>query len=175
MPSKEHLGIIKTILLGVVGALIGGVISMALGYGKVDGFNLYSILISTAGAILFLFVVHKVTALKQLFLKGKQIGLLDTVLGLVGLNDKSSLEIKGVLEWIAQQGGIHAIVDHLQAGEFSAIAKSWLSDDENVAISSDIVQKMFSTEAVQQLASNVGVTSQNALELLAKYLRPAGQ
>jgi len=65
MPGKEHLGIIMTILLGVTGALIGGVISTALGFGKVSGFNLYSILISTAGAIIVLFVVHKVRSLKQ--------------------------------------------------------------------------------------------------------------
>lgn len=65
MPGKEHLGIIVTILLGVIGALIGGVISTALGLGKVSGFNLYSILISTAGAIIVLFVVHKIRALKQ--------------------------------------------------------------------------------------------------------------
>ncbi|HAB74536.1 MULTISPECIES: GlsB/YeaQ/YmgE family stress response membrane protein [Pantoea] len=65
MPGKEHLGIIMTILLGVTGALIGGVISTALGFGKVSGFNLYSILISTAGAIIVLFVVHKIRALKQ--------------------------------------------------------------------------------------------------------------
>lgn len=65
MPGKEHLGIIMTILLGVTGALIGGVISTALGFGKVSGFNLYSILISTAGAIIVLFVVHKIRVLKQ--------------------------------------------------------------------------------------------------------------
>ncbi|MDU6390648.1 MULTISPECIES: GlsB/YeaQ/YmgE family stress response membrane protein [unclassified Pantoea] len=65
MPGKEHLGIIMTILLGVTGALIGGVISTALGFGQVSGFNLYSILISTAGAIIVLFVVHKIRALKQ--------------------------------------------------------------------------------------------------------------
>jgi len=65
MPGKEHLGLIMTILLGVTGALIGGVISTALGFGQVSGFNLYSILISTAGAIIVLFVVHKIRALKQ--------------------------------------------------------------------------------------------------------------
>jgi len=65
MPGKENLGIIMTILLGVTGALIGGAISTALGLGKVSGFNLYSILISTAGAIIVLFVVHKIRALKQ--------------------------------------------------------------------------------------------------------------
>lgn len=97
-------------------------------------------------------------------------GLLDTILGLVGLNDKTSQEIKGVLQWVEQQGGIHAIVNHLQAGEFGDIVKSWLGDEDNLAISSDIVQKMFSTEAVQQLANNAGVNSDDAANLLAKYL-----
>ncbi|MDT0175904.1 YidB family protein [Enterobacter sp. BRE11] len=97
-------------------------------------------------------------------------GLLNTILELVGVNDKAGQELKGVLQWIEQQGGIHAIVDHLQAGEFSDIVKSWLADENNMAISSDIVKKMFSAEAVQQLASNVGVNSEDAANLLAKYL-----
>ena len=65
MSGKEHLGIVMTILLGIIGALIGGAISMELGFGKISGFNLYSILISTAGAIIVLFAVHKIRALKQ--------------------------------------------------------------------------------------------------------------
>lgn len=65
MPGKEHLGIIMTILLGITGALTGGVISTALGFGKVSGFNLYSILISTAGAVIVLFIVHRIRALKH--------------------------------------------------------------------------------------------------------------
>lgn len=97
-------------------------------------------------------------------------GLLDTILELVGVNDKAGQELKGVLHWVEQQGGIHAIVNHLQAGEFNDIVKSWLSDEDNLAISGDIVQKMFSAEAVQQLASNVGVNSEDAANLLAKYL-----
>ncbi|UIL53866.1 MULTISPECIES: GlsB/YeaQ/YmgE family stress response membrane protein [Pantoea] len=65
MPGKEHMGIFMTIILGVVGALIGGVISTALGFGKVSGFNLYSIAIATAGSIVVLFVMHKIRACKQ--------------------------------------------------------------------------------------------------------------
>ncbi|MHA6311743.1 GlsB/YeaQ/YmgE family stress response membrane protein [Pantoea sp. S-LA4] len=65
MPGKEHMGIFMTIILGVVGALIGGVISTALGFGKISGFNLYSIAIATAGSIVVLFVMHKIRACKQ--------------------------------------------------------------------------------------------------------------
>ncbi|MGK3144340.1 GlsB/YeaQ/YmgE family stress response membrane protein [Pantoea sp. C2G6] len=65
MPGKEHMGIFMTIILGVIGALIGGVISTALGFGKVSGFNLYSIGIATVGSIVVLFVIHKIRACKQ--------------------------------------------------------------------------------------------------------------
>lgn len=37
-------------------------------------------------------------------------GLLNTILELVGVNDKAGQELKGVLQWIEQQGGIHAMV-----------------------------------------------------------------
>jgi len=65
MPGKEHMGIFMTMILGVVGALIGGVISTALGYGKVSGFNIYSIAIATVGSIVVLFVIHKIRAFRQ--------------------------------------------------------------------------------------------------------------
>jgi uncharacterized membrane protein YeaQ/YmgE (transglycosylase-associated protein family) len=65
MPGKEHMGIIMTIVLGVIGALIGGVVSPSLGFGNVNGFNLYSIAIATAGSIIVLFVIHKIRACKQ--------------------------------------------------------------------------------------------------------------
>jgi len=65
MPGKEHMGIFMTIILGIIGALIGGVVSTALGFGKVDGFNIYSIGIATVGSIIALFVIHKIRACKQ--------------------------------------------------------------------------------------------------------------
>ncbi|WNK41712.1 GlsB/YeaQ/YmgE family stress response membrane protein [Pantoea agglomerans] len=65
MPGKEHMGIFMTIILGIIGALIGGVVSTALGFGKVNGFNIYSIAIATVGSIIVLFVIHKIRACKQ--------------------------------------------------------------------------------------------------------------
>ncbi|MDF9910969.1 UNVERIFIED_ORG: putative membrane protein YeaQ/YmgE (transglycosylase-associated protein family) [Pantoea brenneri] len=59
------MGIFMTIILGIIGALIGGVVSTALGFGKVDGFNIYSIGIATVGSIIALFVIHKIRACKQ--------------------------------------------------------------------------------------------------------------
>jgi uncharacterized membrane protein YeaQ/YmgE (transglycosylase-associated protein family) len=45
-----------TLVIGVVGAVVGGVIANALGYAGATGINLYSILIATLGAVLFLWL-----------------------------------------------------------------------------------------------------------------------
>jgi len=56
MPGKEPGGIIVTILIGVVGALIGGFIGTRLGFGDVSGFNVHSLIIAIGGAIILLIV-----------------------------------------------------------------------------------------------------------------------
>ncbi|MBA4180513.1 MAG: GlsB/YeaQ/YmgE family stress response membrane protein [Anaerolinea sp.] len=44
-------GIVMTTLLGVVGAIVGGFVSVALGYGDVTGFNVRSLVIAVLGAV----------------------------------------------------------------------------------------------------------------------------
>jgi uncharacterized membrane protein YeaQ/YmgE (transglycosylase-associated protein family) len=56
MPGKDPGGIIITILLGIAGALLGGFIANAMGYGAVNGINLGSIVIAMLGAILLLVI-----------------------------------------------------------------------------------------------------------------------
>ncbi|HEY1382263.1 MAG TPA: GlsB/YeaQ/YmgE family stress response membrane protein [Dongiaceae bacterium] len=56
MPGRDPGGFIVTIILGIVGALVGGFISTRLGFGDVTGFNLPSILIAVLGAILLLII-----------------------------------------------------------------------------------------------------------------------
>jgi uncharacterized membrane protein YeaQ/YmgE (transglycosylase-associated protein family) len=60
MPGRDPGGFIVTIILGIVGALIGGFISVQLGFGDVTGFNLPSILIAVLGAMLLLFIYRMV-------------------------------------------------------------------------------------------------------------------
>lgn len=55
------LGLIKTMVLGIAGALIGGYISTLLGWGNVSGFNITSIIISVLGAVLLIYVFRLVT------------------------------------------------------------------------------------------------------------------
>ncbi len=54
--GPEPGGLLMTLIIGVVGAVVGGVIANALGYAGATGINLYSILIATLGAVLFLWL-----------------------------------------------------------------------------------------------------------------------
>lgn len=54
--------IIMTTLLGVAGAVIGGFVSVALGYGDVTGFNVRSLVIAVLGAIAVIVVFRAVTS-----------------------------------------------------------------------------------------------------------------
>lgn len=59
-PGKQPGGVFMTILLGIAGALAGGFIATAFGFGGVDGFNLSSFIVAVIGAILLLFIYELV-------------------------------------------------------------------------------------------------------------------
>jgi uncharacterized membrane protein YeaQ/YmgE (transglycosylase-associated protein family) len=59
MPGDDPGGVIMTIVLGVAGALVGGWIATQVGLGSVTGFNLGSLAIAVAGALLLLFLNRK--------------------------------------------------------------------------------------------------------------------
>jgi uncharacterized membrane protein YeaQ/YmgE (transglycosylase-associated protein family) len=54
MPGDDPGGIIVTILLGIVGAFIGGFVVSIFGGTGVTGFNIWSIIVATIGAIILL-------------------------------------------------------------------------------------------------------------------------
>jgi len=58
MPGRDPAGCIFTIALGIVGALLGGLIATRLGWGKLDtgDLDLRAIGIATLGAIILLAV-----------------------------------------------------------------------------------------------------------------------
>jgi uncharacterized membrane protein YeaQ/YmgE (transglycosylase-associated protein family) len=57
MPGQQGGGIILTIVLGVVGALVGGFLgTYVFGFGDISGFDVRSIVIAVGGALLVLFV-----------------------------------------------------------------------------------------------------------------------
>ncbi|MFI3246702.1 MAG: GlsB/YeaQ/YmgE family stress response membrane protein [Ferrimonas sp.] len=60
MPGKDGGGWIMTILLGIVGAFVGGFLGRLVGIGgRVDGVNLSSLVTATIGAFIVLFLYNK--------------------------------------------------------------------------------------------------------------------
>ena len=53
-------GIIMDIVLGIVGAFVGGFIFSFFGHSGITGFNIYSVLVATVGAVVVLFLWHMV-------------------------------------------------------------------------------------------------------------------
>ena len=53
-------GMVLDVLLGIVGAVVGGWIANVLGYGGVNALDLYSLLVAVLGAVVFLFVYHAI-------------------------------------------------------------------------------------------------------------------
>ena len=63
MPGKDPGGCLLTIIIGIVGSLIGGLLGRhVLGIGPVTGFNLHSMGLAILGAVLLLAVFRLLIA-----------------------------------------------------------------------------------------------------------------
>ena len=58
--NRHGEGFFLDIVIGVIGAIIGGIVMTALGGEGVSGFNLYSILVAIGGAIVLLVILHAI-------------------------------------------------------------------------------------------------------------------
>ena len=56
--NKAGEGFFLDIVLGIVGAVVGGWLFSAFGSSGVTGLNLYSLLVAVIGAVIFLFAYH---------------------------------------------------------------------------------------------------------------------
>ncbi|MGB8321890.1 MAG: GlsB/YeaQ/YmgE family stress response membrane protein [Candidatus Acidiferrum sp.] len=56
--NKSGEGVFLDIILGVVGAVVGGWLFNTFGHSGVSGLNLYSLLVAVVGAIIVLVVYH---------------------------------------------------------------------------------------------------------------------
>jgi uncharacterized membrane protein YeaQ/YmgE (transglycosylase-associated protein family) len=56
--NKSGEGLIMDIILGIVGAVVGGWLFNTFGHMGVTGVNLYSILVAVVGAIIVLIIYH---------------------------------------------------------------------------------------------------------------------
>ncbi len=64
-PGRDPQGCIITMVIGVIGAVLGGWIATMFGWGRVDGFNLYSILVATGGAVLALVIYSAIAGRRR--------------------------------------------------------------------------------------------------------------
>lgn len=59
-------GPILDMVLGIVGALVGGEVFNALGAVPVTGFNLYSLFVAVVGAVIVLVIYHAILGRRRL-------------------------------------------------------------------------------------------------------------
>jgi uncharacterized membrane protein YeaQ/YmgE (transglycosylase-associated protein family) len=58
--NKRGEGLLRDILLGVIGAVVGGWLFHVFGAAGVTGLNLYSLLVAVIGAIVVLVLYHAI-------------------------------------------------------------------------------------------------------------------
>jgi uncharacterized membrane protein YeaQ/YmgE (transglycosylase-associated protein family) len=60
MGRDAQMGLVANIIVGIVGAFLGGLLMNLIGTTGVTGFNLWSLLVAILGAVVLLFVVGAV-------------------------------------------------------------------------------------------------------------------
>lgn len=58
MGTDARQGIFLNVVVGVIGAFVGGMVFNAFGSSGVSGFNIYSLVVATLGAIVLLWIVR---------------------------------------------------------------------------------------------------------------------
>lgn len=61
MRTNAEQGAVGNIIVGIIGAFIGGMVSQALGGPGISGFNLTSLIVAILGAVVLLFVIRMFT------------------------------------------------------------------------------------------------------------------
>jgi uncharacterized membrane protein YeaQ/YmgE (transglycosylase-associated protein family) len=56
--NRSGEGVFLDIVLGIVGAMVGGLVFSAIGGRGVTGFNLYSIFVAVVGSVIVLVIYH---------------------------------------------------------------------------------------------------------------------
>lgn len=59
VPGKQHLGLVATLLLGIAGSVIGGLVANAIGSGDLFELNIIGAVVAFVSAALLIVVVEK--------------------------------------------------------------------------------------------------------------------
>ena len=64
--NKTGQGVLMDIVLGVIGAVVGGFLFAQFGVEGVTGFNLYSMVVAIIGAIVVIWLYHMISSRRTL-------------------------------------------------------------------------------------------------------------
>ncbi len=65
VPGHQHLGIVVTLLLGVVGSVVGGVVANLLGTGDVFELNIIGAIVAIAAAVVLIVIGERVDGVRR--------------------------------------------------------------------------------------------------------------
>ena len=63
--NKRGAGLVLDIVLGIVGAIVGGLIFSFFGAAGVTGFNIYSMIVAVVGAVVVLVLYHMIAGRRR--------------------------------------------------------------------------------------------------------------
>lgn len=59
LPGEQHLSIVATLLIGVVGSVVGGIVANALGTGDILELNILGSIVAIIAAIILIIAVDR--------------------------------------------------------------------------------------------------------------------
>lgn len=96
-------------------------------------------------------------------------GLLDQITGSLGGKD-GSVDYVAIMKWVEQQGGVSGLLEKFRQGGLAEIVQSWISTGANLPISASQIQQVFSSDAIAQLGSKLGMDNNTTSSLIAEFL-----
>lgn len=104
-------------------------------------------------------------------------GLLDQVVGAVSKMSGQSAQtdnslLSSVLQLVnnPQTGGLSGLVESFQKGGLAKAVNSWVSTGQNIPVSAEQIQSVLGNEKIQNLASKLGINTNQVSAQLAEVL-----
>lgn len=88
----------------------------------------------------------------------------------LGNNDGQTKATQLIQSLLQSQGGIQGIMEKFQQGGLEQLVKSWIGTGENLPISVEQILDIFGKKEIDSAADDVGVSQQDAPNLLSEYL-----
>ncbi|MDO4697458.1 MAG: YidB family protein [Pasteurellaceae bacterium] len=88
----------------------------------------------------------------------------------LGGGEGQTKAIQLIQSLLQSQGGIQGIMEKFQQGGLEQLVKSWIGTGENLPISVEQILNIFGKKEIDSAADEVGVSQQDAPNLLSEYL-----